>query len=101
METSDENIFVCGDCAEYNGMCYGIWPFAMASGKVCGNTVLGNKEAIKPQTLSTLYNGLNTKIFSTGAINFDDPNLHTVSCGQKESDYIKLFFDEDIMVGLS
>lgn len=98
MNTSAENIFACGDCCEYKGMVYGIWPFAMNSGKVTGNNVLGKNEEIHPAPLSTMFQGLNTKIFSTGSVNFDDPSLDSVAKGDKETDYRKLFFRNNILV---
>lgn len=97
MKTSADDVYACGDCCEYNGMVYGIWPFAMNSGKVAALNCLGKNEAIKPSPLSTLYSGLNTKIFSTGSVDFDDPSLENVTSGDKDKDYIKLFFKDDIL----
>ena len=36
METNISDIYACGDCAEYNGINYGIWPQALEMGKVAG-----------------------------------------------------------------
>ena len=36
MLTSNEDIYACGDCAQYEGINYAIWPQAVEQGKVAG-----------------------------------------------------------------
>jgi nitrite reductase (NADH) large subunit len=43
MKTSVENIFAAGDVIEYRGRCYGIWPAAMAQGRIAGSNMAGRK----------------------------------------------------------
>lgn len=97
LTTNDPSVFIAGDCAEYHGMVYGNWSFAMASGKTAGLNCAGMKEAMKPYTLHTMFNALGVKVFSTGSVNFDDPELETVSFGEPSTAYGKLFFKEDVL----
>lgn len=41
METSLPDIYACGDCAQYEGMNYAIWPQALEEGKVAGAQAAG------------------------------------------------------------
>lgn len=91
-ETSEPDIFACGDVAEYNGLVYGTWGFAMASGKAAGLNAAGSRTEMKPYVLNTMFNALGIKAFSTGAVNFDDPTLKTHMCGDAGSGYVKLLF---------
>jgi nitrite reductase (NADH) large subunit len=43
MRTSIENIFAAGDAIEYRGHCYGIWPAAMAQGRIAGSNMAGRE----------------------------------------------------------
>src|SRR5690606_21530608 len=47
-ETSEPGIYACGDAAEYNGMVYGTWGFAMSSGKAAGQNASGTRTEMKP-----------------------------------------------------
>ncbi len=96
--TSDPSIFCCGDAAEYKGLVYGNWGFSSNSGKTAGQNVSGQHNVMKPYVLNTLFHSLNTRVFSTGMVNFDDQELTTSSAGDPDKDYIKLFFKEDRLV---
>ena len=41
METNIPDIYACGDCAQYQGINYAIWPQAMEQGKVAGANAAG------------------------------------------------------------
>ncbi|HAS73552.1 MAG TPA: nitrite reductase, partial [Clostridiales bacterium UBA8960] len=43
METSIKNIFAAGDCAEFSGINYAIWPEAVEQGKIAGLNAIGIK----------------------------------------------------------
>lgn len=97
-ETSEPGIYACGDAAEYNGMVYGTWGFAMSSGKAAGQNASGTRTEMKSYVLNTMFNSLGTKIFSTGAVNFDDPLLETHVSGNPKTGYAKLLFQDGILV---
>lgn len=97
-ETSAPLIYACGDAAEYKGMVYGTWGFAMSSGKAAGQNASGTKTEMKHYVLNTMFNSLGTKVFSTGSVNFDDPKLTTHVSGDPETGYVKLFFQNNELV---
>lgn len=98
-ETSEPGIYACGDAAEYKGLVYGTWGFAMASGKAAGQNAAGNRVEMKPYILNTMFNALGTKIFSTGSINFDDPTLQSFVSGHPDDGYVRLLFSGSELVG--
>lgn len=94
-QTSDPNIFCCGDAAEYKGLVYGNWGFSSNSGKTAGQNAAGQHNVMKPYVLNTLFHSLGTRVFSTGLVDFDDPDLKSYTRGEADKDYVKLFFRDD------
>lgn len=74
METSVEDIYACGDCAEYEDINYAIWPQALEQGKVAGANAAG--EALSYTTVSAglSFHGMNTGLYAIGD-NGKNPNL--------------------------
>lgn len=74
METSVEDIYACGDCAEYDGINFAIWPQALEQGKVAGANAAG--EALEYTTVSAglSFHGMNTGLYAIGD-NGKNPNL--------------------------
>ncbi|MDF2673200.1 MAG: FAD-dependent pyridine nucleotide-disulfide oxidoreductase [Clostridiales bacterium] len=68
MKTNNEDIFAAGDCAEYNGMVYGIWPVATEQGKIAGLNAIGIREGYKEIVPSNMLQVMGINVFSTGDI---------------------------------
>ena len=66
METGIKDIYACGDCAEYSGKNFAIWPQAIEMGKVAGANAAGDSLEYKTVTPAVTFNGMNTDIFSIG-----------------------------------
>ena len=47
METTLENVYACGDVAEFEGLVIGLWPIAVEQGKVAGANAAGEKIEFK------------------------------------------------------
>jgi len=47
METSDKDIYACGDCAEFEGFNYALWTEAIAQGRVAGENASGGDVIIE------------------------------------------------------
>ena len=43
METSVPNVYACGDCAEFNGANYAVWPEASEQGRIAGANAAGDQ----------------------------------------------------------
>lgn len=74
MSTSDENIFACGDCAEYEGINYAIWPQALEQGKVAGANAAGDALTYTTVSAGFSFHGMNTGLYAIGD-NGKNPNL--------------------------
>ena len=74
METSVKDIYACGDCAQFEGINYAIWPQAVEQGKVAGANAVG--EALEYTTVPAALNfhGMNTALFAAGDAG-KNPNL--------------------------
>lgn len=74
MSTSDENIFACGDCAEYEWINYAIWPQALEQGKVAGANAAGDALTYTTVSAGLSFHGMNTGLYAIGD-NGKNPNL--------------------------
>lgn len=66
METDIAGIYACGDCAEYQGMNFGVWPQAIEQGKTAGANAAGDHLEYVPQTPALTFQGMNTSLFAAG-----------------------------------
>ncbi len=100
METNITDIYACGDIAEYDGVYYGNWPAAIEMGKVAGANATGDKVKFEKFVSSTIFQAMNTQVFSAGTVNFDDPILEKVGyVDEINNKYSKLFFQNNKLVG--
>lgn len=74
MSTSEEDIFACGDCAEYEGINYAIWPQALEQGKVAGANAAGDQLIYTTVSAGLSFHGMNTGLYAIGD-NGKNPNL--------------------------
>jgi len=63
METSIPDIYACGDCAEFEGANYAIWPQAIDMGKVAGANAAGDEKTYLKTTPAVTFSGMKTSIF--------------------------------------
>lgn len=75
METSAKDVYACGDCAEYQGINYAIWPQATEQGKVAGANAAGDEAAYETVPAALSFNGMNTSLFAIGD-NGKNPDKH-------------------------
>ncbi|MCD2491316.1 FAD-dependent oxidoreductase [Lacrimispora sp. NSJ-141] len=102
METSIPDIFACGDCAQYQGVNYAIWPQASEQGKVAGANAVGEKLVYTMVPAALTFNGMNTSLYAVGD-NGRNPNLvyRTVEfkdMGRKQ--YEKYYFLNNKLCGV-
>lgn len=101
METSDEDIYACGDVAEFRGINYLIWAQAVKQGEVAGANAVGDVIAYENIVPSNIFNGMNMTIFSIGDLGVDK-QLSYKSVEYQDIDnriYKKLYFVNDKFVG--
>lgn len=66
METSMKNVYACGDCAEYQGVNYAVWPQATEQGKVAGANAAGDDREYTLAAPALTFHGMNTALFAAG-----------------------------------
>lgn len=66
METSEEDIYACGDCAQYQGINYAIWPQALEMGKVAGANAAGDSLVYETVPAALSFHGMNTSLYAIG-----------------------------------
>lgn len=74
MLTSSGDIYACGDCAEYDGVNYAIWPQALEQGKVAGANAAGDSLVYETVSAGLSFHGMNTGLYAIGD-NGKNPNL--------------------------
>ena len=75
MMTNIPDIYAAGDCAQYKGLNYGIWPQALEEGKVAGACAAGDPDIkYEPETPALSFHGMNTALFAIGD-NGKNPDL--------------------------
>ena len=102
METNRKNVYACGDCAEYQGMNYAIWPEALEMGKIAGANAAGEAIAYEQVPASLTFEGMNTSLFAAGD---NGKNLNKVYetieyKDEEKKRYEKYYFNQDCLVGV-
>lgn len=102
MRTSGENIYACGDCAQYQGVSYALWPEAVEEGKVAGANAAGEEVHYDPIFATLTFHGMNTVLFAAGD-NGKNPNLLYKTVEFKDmgkNHYYKYYFRNNRLCGV-
>ncbi len=62
METSEKDIYACGDAAEYEGKVIGLWQMLWKQGKTAGLNASGDNAVYKEQIQPLNFDGMNIKL---------------------------------------
>jgi NAD(P)H-nitrite reductase large subunit len=94
METGIANIYACGDCAEFEGTNYAIWPQAIDMGRVAGANAVGDEKQYTTTVPAVTFNGMRTSIFSIGDIGKTEGKKYKTKefCDEENLIYKKLYF---------
>jgi NAD(P)H-nitrite reductase large subunit len=102
METNRKNVYACGDCAEYQGINYAIWPEALEMGKIAGANAAGEANTYEPVPAALTFEGMNTSLFAAGDNGKNPKKVYeTVEYKDEEKKrYEKYYFHQDGLVGV-
>ncbi len=67
--TSVSDIFAAGDCTEYKGRPYGVWPAAEEQGQTAGTVMTGGEASYTGTTMGQSLKVSGVQVFSAGEIN--------------------------------
>lgn len=109
MRTTDENIYACGDCAEFRGENYALWAEALPQGCVAGENVSGGSAVYTGCDHSLIINHPKYALFAIGELHAGQPVSHCsveeapdgrfeVNTRQK-AQYSRLFYDGKRLCG--
>lgn len=101
MKTSVCDVFACGDCAEFDGMNYSIWPEAAAQGKVAGANAAGETIKYQNQAAGVSFSGMNSALYSIGDLGRDPEKVYRIVVSQnlEKGMYKKYWYVNDTLVG--
>lgn len=68
LRTSIPNIYAAGDCAEFEGNIYGIWPAAKEQGELAGKAIAGQEVAYRGSLMTTKLKVADIDMASVGDI---------------------------------
>lgn len=101
MHTNVEDIFACGDCAQYEGVNYAIWPQAVEEGRVAGANAAGEEIFYTPASAALTFHGMNTALYAVGD-NGKNPDLIYKTIELKDNSkkqYQKYYFFNNRLCG--
>lgn len=102
METGIPGVYACGDCAEYDGVNYAIWPEAADQGRIAGANAAGEELEYEPVLAALTFHGMNTALFAAGD-NGKNPELLYKTVEFKDmgkGQYRKYYFLNDRLSGV-
>ncbi|MDG5817024.1 FAD-dependent oxidoreductase [Chitinispirillales bacterium ANBcel5] len=97
LQTNYEDIYACGDIAEFNGTIYGIWPAANEQASVVAKNIAGMKQVYKGTVMSTKLKVAGINLVSIGEVS--EENGAVGQSSGDGSDFKKLFFRDDKLTG--
>ncbi|MFC1808748.1 NAD(P)/FAD-dependent oxidoreductase [Candidatus Omnitrophota bacterium] len=99
LRTSNKDIFAAGDCAEHNGIIYGLWSVAMEQGDIAGGNMVAPEREYEGTTTSTMIKVAGIELASIGTIDHEgDDSVSEIKKTDVEANYYKKFFLKDKQV---
>lgn len=97
-ETSKDDIYACGDCAEFEGCSGGLWQIAILQGKATGAAMTGDRSApYVPDVPALMFRGPSVNVMSLGTVTGELDTLCRKSADNK--DYRMLAFRDGKLCG--
>ncbi|MBQ9920955.1 MAG: FAD-dependent oxidoreductase [Clostridia bacterium] len=87
-KTSIDNIYACGDCAEFDGKSYALWSQALSMGEVAGACAAGDSLKFEFASYPLIFHGFNISAYSVGDCMSNPDYDYTV---EKRGDNTKIF----------
>lgn len=98
LRTNIDNIYAAGDCAEFKGLLYGIWPAAKEQGDIAGMGMVGKPAVYQGSIMSAKLKVAGIEVASIGNIT-QGPGTRVESMYQGYS-FKKLFYENGALKGV-
>ncbi|WP_272474900.1 molybdopterin-dependent oxidoreductase [Baekduia alba] len=92
-------VFAVGECAEHQGMVYGLWAPLAEQARVAGATIAGDPAAFHPQTTATVLKVAGVDVYAGGVAQPEDHHDEVTLRDTRSGRYRKLVLDGDRLVG--
>ncbi len=99
LETSIPHVYAAGDCVEYGGVYYGIWPAAEEQGRVAGTNMAGGQASYGGTVMTNQLKVLGIDLMAAGQIDPEGLLDSEIIVDPKRSVYRKLVYKEDKIIG--
>ncbi|BBF42741.1 probable flavoprotein [Lachnospiraceae bacterium KM106-2] len=102
MRTNIEDIYACGDCAEYKGINFGLWSEALEQGRVAGANVAGEQITYEQVSAALTFHGMETALYANGD-NGQKPDVNYKTIERKDKSkrqYEKYYFANNQLCGV-
>ena len=99
MRTNQPDVFACGDCAEFHGASFGVWPEAFAMGEIAGANAAGDALIYQPFVPAVTFSGMDTSLYSAGTV---DPAAadRVLTSYSSPAALLKFFFSGQTLIGV-
>ncbi|WP_445148314.1 FAD-dependent oxidoreductase [Baekduia sp. Peel2402] len=92
-------VFAVGECAEHQGMVYGLWAPLAEQARVAGATIAGDPAAFLPQTTATVLKVGGMDVYAGGVADPGEGHDEVTLRDTRSGRYRKLVLDGDRLVG--
>lgn len=99
METTVPNLYAAGDCAEFEGMNYALWPEADAQGRVAGANACGDEARYQSEVYGMSMHLCNTELYAIGKTAGGEDFFVVEQLDEARKTLKKYFFLEGILRG--
>lgn len=100
METTIPAVYACGDCAEYEGINYAIWPQAVEMGKTAGANAAGDGLVYHTVPAALTFNGMGTSLYAIGDVGKNPEKEYTVKHEEEaKKTYKTRYYSEGKLTG--
>ncbi len=99
MRTAIENVFAAGDVIEYRGRYYGIWPAAMAQGRIAGSNMAGRETRYEGTVPSYTFKVAGINLVSMGDIDSQGKKESLLYVDGRKFVYRKIVLQDGLITG--
>lgn len=101
METNVPDVFAAGDCVEFEGMNFALWPEADNQGKVAGANAAGDDVRFASETYGMTMHLCNTELYAIGKTSGNEPFRTVEFQDPVRGTLKKYFFLHNILCGVT
>jgi nitrite reductase (NADH) large subunit len=99
MRTPIEHVYAAGDVIEYRGRCYGIWPAAMAQGRIAGTNMAGGEAKYEGTVPANTLKVAGIDLVSMGNIDCEGEKESLLYVDGRKFVYRKIVLQDSVIIG--